>query len=593
MCGFIACFTSEPISHCIAERALEQLAPRGPDDKGEWREDGIFLGHRRLAIIDLDSSATQPMVSLCGRYVIVFNGEIYNYKEIRNSLIERGVSFKTKSDTEVILNLFSLEGENMLNKLNGMFAFAIWDNKNKEAFIARDPYGIKPLYIANTSKGVIVASQVKTILTTDLVTRNPDLIGQANFWMLGYVPEPHTWFKDIQVLKSGHFVKIKENRIVEYKKWLDIGDAWRTFSDMQKINSVDLYSRVKNSISESVSRHLVADVPIGVFLSGGIDSGVLAGMMAESVSNKILGITITYDEYNGRFEDEAPIAAKVAEYYGIEHHIRRVTKDEFLNDLPRIIESMDQPSIDGVNTWYVCKAASEIGLKVVISGVGGDELFFGYASFNQLPKLVSYWSKFSKLPGFMFVAHKLANYQMNKTGKRRWAHAPDMLQSIPGAWWLRRGLNAYDDLQNFMSKEQINELGKNFNVEEWVYSMTGNLSQDSMLGLAQIESMAYLRNQLLRDSDWASMAHSIELRTPLVDAKLLFDLAPYLALMKSYKGKILLANAPEKPLPEFVTKRSKTGFGIPLQSWLGEESSTGLSTDFRQWANKVVLKIYS
>ena len=593
MCGFIACFTSEPISHCIAERALEQLAPRGPDDKGEWREDGIFLGHRRLAIIDLDSTAAQPMVSLCGRYVIVFNGEIYNYKEIRNSLIERGVSFKTKSDTEVILNLFALEGENMLNKLNGMFAFAIWDNKNKEAFIARDPYGIKPLYIANTSNGVIVASQVKTLLTTDLVTRNPDLIGQANFWMLGYVPEPHTWFKDIQVLKSGHFVKIKENRIVEYKKWLDIGDAWQTCSDIPKINSVDLYSRVKNSISESVSRHLVADVPIGVFLSGGIDSGVLAGMMAESVSNKILGITITYDEYNGRFEDEAPIAAKVAEYYGIEHHIRRVTKDEFLFDLPKIIESMDQPSIDGVNTWYVCKAASEIGLKVVISGVGGDELFFGYASFNQLPKLVSYWSKFSKLPGFMFIAHKLANYRMNKTGKRRWAHAPDMLQSIPGAWWLRRGLNAYDDLQNFMSKEQINELDKNFNVEEWVYSMTGNLSQDSMLGLAQIESMAYLRNQLLRDSDWASMAHSIELRTPLVDAKLLFDLAPYLALMKSYKGKILLANAPEKPLPEFVTKRSKTGFGIPLQSWLAEENSTGLSTDFRQWANKVVLKIYS
>ena len=235
-------------------------------------------------------------------------------------------------------------------------------------------------------------------MATGLVSREPDLLGQAGFWMLGSVPEPHTWYRDVRALPAGHCAWIEDGRMAASRCWWDIGEAWRT-SATGRVSGAELRERVSGALRESVARHLVADVPVGVFLSGGIDSGALAGLMVEAGAQALEGVTLAYDEFAGRPDDETPMAARIAAHYGIRHHVRRVTREEFQADLPRIFDAMDQPSIDGINTWYASKAVAELGLKVVVSGVGGDELFQGYASFRQLPRVVAARRAIDWIPG--------------------------------------------------------------------------------------------------------------------------------------------------------------------------------------------------
>ena len=567
MCGLIALFGVATSAQPGIRDALQHMHRRGPDGEGIWGEEGVLLGHRRLAILDLDARAAQPMQSACGRYAIVFNGEIYNFRELRRELEATGEPLVTTSDTEVLLRLFAREGEAMLPKLHGMFAFVIWDKVARRAFAARDPYGIKPLYIARIPGGVMMASQVKALMATGLVSREPDPKGLAGFWMLGSVQEPHTCFRDIQSLPPGHCAWIESGRVHSIRCWQDIGATWR---EPGNETPADVQALVREAVRESVARHLVSDVPVGVFLSGGIDSGALAGLMMEAGARDLVGVTIAYDEYAGRHEDEAPIAARLAAYYGIRHHIRLVTRDEFQADLPRILQAMDQPTIDGVNTWYASKAVAELGLKVVVSGVGGDEVFQGYPSFRQLPRLVAGWRAASRIPGARALAGIAAGVRARQTGNQRWRHAPDWARTIAGAWWLRRSVHAPEELPALMGEELAHEAMRDFDPVDWVQAMTGPLASYPMLAIGQIESMCYMRNQLLRDSDWASMDHSVELRTPLVDATLLAKLRPLLPAFSGFPNKILLANAPGAALPQEITQRPKTGFGIPVHRWLAE-----------------------
>lgn len=588
MCGVIGAFTDSTALEPAIRQAMQRMHRRGPDGEGLWQEDGAWLGHRRLAIIDLDQRAAQPMQSPCGRYVIVFNGEIYNYRVLRDVLRKQGVALRTTSDTEVILALFAAEGEAMLPKLLGMFAFVIWDRVAKRAFAARDPYGIKPLYIATTSSGVLLASQVKALLATGLVSREADPRGQAGFWMLGSVPEPHTWYRDVRALPSGHCVWIQHGRASSPRCWQDVGDAWRLATTVST-PAGEMRERVSAALRESVERHLVADVPVGVFLSGGIDSGALAGLMVEAGARELEGVTIAFDEFAGRHEDEAPAAAQIAAHYGIRHSVRRVSRKEFHAELPRIVDAMDQPSIDAINTWYASKAVAERGLKVVVSGVGGDELFQGYESFEYLPRIVANWRSISRVPGMYAVGKTAGSLQARRSGNARWRHAADWARTISGAWWLRRSLYAPEDLPGLMGMDVAAEILHDFEALRWVQAMSGALPPDGRLALAQIESTAYLRNQLLRDSDWASMDHSVELRTPLVDAHLLASLQPVLPFFSRHQGKKWLAQAPENPLPVEIIERRKTGFGIPVGRWLGAEAQTGTTTlDSRAWAKRLV-----
>lgn len=581
MCGLAGFISTPCAAEAVAQDATRRMVAhmhrRGPDAEGMWADDGVVLGHRRLAILDLDVRSNQPMHSACGRYVIVFNGEIYNFHALRSELAANGVQFHTTSDTEVLLALFAAHGQAMLPRLRGMFAFVIWDRIAKRAFAARDPYGIKPLYWAQTADGVLLASQVRALLATGLVSHAPCARGQAGFWLLGSVPEPHTWYQDIQALPAGHCVWIDGGRLGTPQRWWDVAAAWRD-APATVPPAAEVRERTRAALRDSVAAHLVADVPVGVFLSGGIDSGALAGLMVEAGAKDLQGITLAYDEFAGTHNDEAPVAASLAAHYGITHHVRRVTRAEFEADLPRILAAMDQPSVDGINTWYATKAVAELGLKVVVSGVGGDELFQGYSSFKQLPRLVSAWAPASRMPGAMPLARAAMGWQAQRSGNARWRYAPDWARTMPGAWWLRRGLYSPAELPALMGSDLAAEGLHGFSPEAWVGQMSGTLAADGKLAVGQIESTAYLRNQLLRDSDWASMDHSVELRTPLVDAWLLRDVQPLLGAFSQFPNKRLLAEAPVSPLPEALINRPKTGFGIPVQKWLtqmGRPSADG------------------
>ena len=608
MCGIAGIFSLEECEEAreaAVRRMCDSMQVRGPDAVGFWSDPqaGLSFGHRRLSIIDLDKRASQPMCLDDGRYVIVFNGEIYNFRELRRSLECKGETFHTQSDTEVLIKLYRHEGDAMLSRLRGMFAFAIWDRQRRSVFLARDPYGIKPLYLARGRKGWLFASQVKALLASGLVDRAPDVMGQVGFWLLGSVPEPRTWFRDISALAAGSWCLLThDSTFTGPHRYWNIADVWREAPECS-INTAEVQEVVRSAVAESVRLHLVADVPVGVFLSGGIDSGSLAGLMKDRGAASIQGVTIAFNEFKGKHEDEVPAARAIARRYGIHHHVRTVTREEFEKDIPSILSAMDQPSIDGINTWFASKAVAELGLKVVISGVGGDELFYGYPSFKQLPALVSRWKMLSAVPGVRKGANLALAQIARSSGNARWRWLTRQAESFYGAYWLRRGLFTPDELPGLMGVELAGEALREMDPASLVESLVGSLPADGMAAVGQIESMTYLRNQLLRDSDWASMAHSVEVRTPLVDAWLLRDLMPVLRSFGRLKGKALLAASPEVPLSDEIIHRVKTGFGVPLGIWkqesmavaVGPTSSTATQGggDSRQWAQAVAGAIYT
>ena len=581
MCGLAAAVWRFDGKREVIAAACQRMRARGPDAEGYWHGQGVSLGHRRLAILDLDARANQPMHSACGRYAIVYNGEIYNFRNLGEELRAAGVELRTSSDTEVLLALFAREKEAMLPRLRGMFAFAIWDATERRLFIARDPYGIKPLYLAETPDGVLVASQVKAILSTGMVSRDPDPRGQAGFWLTGSVPEPRTWYRAIRALQAGGLAWIDQRGAIASKRWCDVADQWR-YAQQTGMTDQEVTATVHAALRRSAEAHLVSDVPVGVFLSGGIDSGAIAGLMRESGAIGLKGVTLGFREFAGKHQDEAPMAARVAAECGMEHHVRVVTRHEFEQDIPSILDAMDQPSVDGVNTWFASKAVAEIGLKVVVSGLGGDELFQGYRHFRYLPSLVAAWSRGARIPGAVAATDFISRLQARRSGNARWRHFSSLARSLPGAWFLRRGLFAPEELPDIMGEEMAAGALRGFDAEQWVAEQCGSLPSDPQLALSLIESTLYLRNQLLRDSDWASMAHSVELRTPLVDSWLLRDVMQVGTAILRFPRKALLSSA--AALPSAVSDRRKTGFDTPINNWLAEGMRRDKKHPTRSWA---------
>lgn len=570
MCGFVASFGFN-FKENNFKKALKHLSRRGPDSEGKWSENKVFLGSRRLAIIDLKKRANQPMHSLCSRYVLVFNGVIYNFLELRDYLLAKGIKLRTYSDTEVILELFALESENMLPKLKGMFAFVIWDRVKKKAFAARDPYGIKPLYIGTCKYGLIIASQVKTLLSTNLISKEYDIDSKSLFRILGFVIEPDTWFKNIKSLNAGNYIWIEKGAIISDIKWHNINKYWDNISlSNKKYSKEKVYKEVKKSVVESVKRHLVSDVPLGLFLSSGIDSAVLAGLIVENGHKSITGITVSFNDFENTENNEVEGAKVIAKHFGIKHYVYNVSKRDFINDLPNILLAMDQPSIDGINTWYASKAASKLGLKVVFSGVGGDEIFFGYKLFKQIPILIKFISIISKIPGVVKLINVfliLISYLKNNA---KWRFILIWAKTVNGAWLLKRSIltsrNSF-----FLKKNNTNleNLNNNFFYKKIFSVLSKKPNNNIRLKLAQMESVIYLRNQLLRDSDWASMYHGIELRTPFVDVTLLNNLKNIFCYFPFFNSKAPLINClTKKDLPKSITIKKKIGFETPIKQWI-------------------------
>ncbi len=552
------------------EAVCERMKLRGPDAQSIWQGEGVTLGHRRLSILDLDARSNQPLVSADGRFVIVFNGEIYNFRELRKELAADGVRFRTTSDTEVLLALFAAEGEAMLPRLRGMFAFAIWDTLRCELFVARDPYGIKPLYYAPTTNGgLLIASQVKALHASGLVSRECEPAGLAGFYIWGSVPEPWTLYRGVRALPPGHFMRIHGGHIdASPICWHDIRQHWRG-KELQ-LSTGELQDKVQQAVMDSVRVHLVADVPVSVFLSGGIDSAVMAGI-ASGLGAKVEGITIGFDEFSGQNDDEVPLAAVIAEHYGLPHVVRRVSCTEFTQDVPRIIDAMDQPTIDGVNTWFASKAAAERGYKVVLSGMGGDELFCGYPSFKMIPRMSKLGRAITAIPGSRSMLHAPFTSFANIRSQPKLAGVPAFMGSLEGMYFLQRCLFLPEELPllmgNEMAREGLARLGGA------PPSMSPAKARSGLAAVGLLESTHYLQNQLLRDSDWASMGHSLELRTPFVDAALLRILGQHVSAFANGAGKSMLAKSPLKPIPDFIINRPKTGFSLPMAKWLTEATN--------------------
>jgi asparagine synthase (glutamine-hydrolysing) len=577
MCGINGIFAyrpgADPIDRGELARTRDHMTKRGPDDFGEWvsPEGSIGFGHRRLSIIDLSPAGAQPMTSADGKFTVTFNGEIYNYQALRRDLETRGFVFKSHSDTEVLLHLYALKGAAMVGDLCGMFAFALWDAERRELFLARDPYGIKPLYYADEEGTFRFASTVKALLAGGRISREPDPAGVVGFYLFGSVPEPFTTYRSICSLPAGATITVGAAEVGEPKSYFSIPGVLKEAEAKSRFEqSDDPSTSFREAMLDSVRRHLVADVPVGAFLSAGVDSGSLVGLMRDAGQSQIETITIAFEEFRGASSDEAPLAERLAQYYGSKHTTRRVDAAEFARDLPDILAAMDQPSVDGVNTWFVSKAAREIGLKVAISGVGGDELLGGYTTFESLPRFVGWLGRPSRTVGVR-EAYEHAFAAARKLGVRMHPKAAGLLRyggDMPGAYLLLRGLFLPSELGEVLDDWDFTQQGlARLNPIAHLANALKDGPSAPFGVVAAFESCFYLRNQLLRDTDWAGMAHSLEIRTPFIDSRLLCEAAPILARDDPPSGKKLLAAAPSRPLPAEILNRKKTGFGMPLQAW--------------------------
>ena len=591
MCGINGIFAyaagAPPVDAEELLASRECMRSRGPDAAAVWTsaDNRVGLGHRRLAIIDLSEGGAQPMRR--GERVIVFNGEIYNYRELRAELESGGARFTSHSDTEVLLALYDRHGEQMFDRLRGMFAIALWDGAARRMLLARDPYGIKPLYYADDGKTVRVASQVKALIAGGRVDKRFDPAAAAGFFLRGTVPEPFTMYRAIRALPAGSYCWIDANGLREPVQYFSIAATLRdAVAHGRHVSEGERLEIVHDAVLESVRYHMVADVPVGAFLSAGIDSTAVVALAKESGATDLETMTLRFAEYRGRDNDEAPLAALVAREYGVRHTIRDLTLDVFRAELPRIFAAMDQPTVDGLNSYFISKAAAELGLKVAMSGTGGDELFGGYTSFRDIPRWMPITAPLSRIPGLGAGVHRF-----NAFLARRSRHiSPKMGEivryggSYAGAYLVKRGRYLATELPSVLGEDIAREGLERLDILGIIERAVTPDPGTPFARVAALESSLYLRNQLLRDMDWASMAHSLEVRVPLVDAHLLRKVAPVLVTRRD-RGKQILANAPRPPLPAAVRARRKTGFTLPIKEWLQQEGRVEFGK--RSWARKV------
>jgi len=589
MCGFAAIYSygvdAPPVDGSVLESISKSMVRRGPDGDGLWRSDDGRVGmvHRRLAIIDLSNEAAQPMVleTPKGRLHISYNGEIYNFRELRYDLEAAGHHFKTSSDTEVLLHLYERYGRDMVERLRGMFAFAIWDEKRRGMLLARDGFGIKPLYYMDQKGAFTAASQVKALLAGLKKQGRPrpdfNAAGHAGFFLFGNVPEPHTLYKGIKALKAGTTLWIDTNGPGQEVSFFDISSCLATATS--QYSNQDLGELLR----DSVSNHFIADVPVGVFLSSGLDSATLVGLASELQGAKLKTLSLGFDEFEGSANDEVPLAETIAATYDTHQHSVRVAGKDFVKDMDDLLVAMDQPSIDGVNTYFIAKAAAAKGLKVAISGLGGDEIFGGYDSFSQVPNLVG---TLGRIPGIGEIGRLLRSLTIPLTAIGLPLKAPGLIEysSCYGdAYLLRRALYMPWELSSVLGKDMAHEGLEALQARQRLDSSQSMIG-DPEAKVSALEMTWYMRNQLLRDADWAGMAHGLEIRVPFVDTTLFKALAGAIA-SGDRPCKQEMAATPKKALPDAVINRPKSGFFVPVSDWM--EGGASANSGLRGWANKV------
>jgi asparagine synthase (glutamine-hydrolysing) len=572
----------------LLERATHSLAHRGPDDSGSIIvQDAvpdpleIGLGNTRLAILDLSALGHQPMRDKATGNWIVYNGEIYNFREIRQKLGKLGVPFVSDSDTEVLLKAYGQWGEGCLLEFRGMFSFAIWDARNHKLFLARDPMGIKPLYYYTSDRYFLFASEIRTLLSTGLVPRTLEPSGLFNYLTFGSVYDPNTLIQGVNSLRPGHYLVCERGQTREVMYWdlaeprakgntpLSVGQDRKKFKD-------ELHSVLK----EAARLQLVSDVPVGMFLSGGIDSSSLVALLTGSgVRLNTFSLAFREADYN-----EAEYSTAIAKKFGTEHREIFVTQQDVLDAIAGAIQAMDQPTIDGVNTYFISRQTRAAGVKVALSGLGGDEMFAGYSSFKTVPRMERFVRWWRHAPGMLRepVTAIFARSAGKTDQNRKLASLLGNNGSLIHPYFLSRMVftpRQRDGLLPSIDREAVEKANA---VLADILRRTSSL--DSVNRVSYLESRCYMLNTLLRDADCMSMAHGLEIRVPLIDHRLAERL---FAVPGSWKldgndPKQLLVSASQGALPTGIVRRKKRGFTLPFEHWLRDELRSGVEAVIRR-----------
>ncbi len=564
MCGIAGAFAPSPVVDSVM-RMTNALHHRGPDDVGlaelltdEGHVTGTF-GHRRLSILDLSTAGHQPMFSRDGRYCLTYNGEIYNYRELRAELERVGIGFQSSGDTEVLLAAWACYGRDALKKLRGMFALAIWDSLEKRGFLARDEFGIKPLYYAEQRGAVLFASEVRALLASEMVPRTLSEEALGSYLAAGSVSEPFTIIEGVRAIPPGCVLEVRCDGVcprLETHRFAALFGG-----DPDDDATGDAAATLRGAMRDSVAHHLVSDVPLGLFLSGGLDSSSVVALACEVSDSTIDTFTVTFGESS---YSEAGPAREVARRYATRHHEILLSARDLLNALPDVFAAMDQPSLDGLNTYVVSRAVRAHGIKVVLSGLGGDELFAGYPSFRRASSLASLWrlpAEFRRLG--MVGAARFEDARFQKTSEVLGQKTPAF-----GAYLASRTLFGSEHIRALTGRLQPLAGDRARLIDNRDTTDLSLLQQVSFY-----EMTGYMRNTLLRDSDVFSMAHGLELRVPLVDREVARAAlaAPDSRKLRRGSSKPLLVDAMGDLLPQSLLQRPKQGFTIPFQSWMKDE----------------------
>jgi asparagine synthase (glutamine-hydrolysing) len=561
MCGIagIVSFSRNIDLPVTIRHMTNAMAHRGPDADGFFTTDSIALGHRRLSIIDLSSAANQPIADHTGRYQIIFNGEIYNYRDVKKLLTE--YPFSTNSDTEVLLAAYSKWGADCLPYLKGMFAFVIWDTIDQVMFIARDRMGVKPVYYYVNDNVFLFASEIRAVLASGQMPAKANTVAIREFLSYQSVGFPESAIQGIQQLEAGSSITIKNNKY-SIKKYWDI--TGKPTVDFDFSDRVQVQQQVRQLLRNAVERRLVSDVPLGAFLSGGIDSSAVVGLMAEVGSTRPNTFTVGFEE---KEFDESGYAGIIARKFNTQHNQVLLKPAVFLDELTNALNAMDTPSGDGVNTYVVSKAIRQSGLTVALSGVGGDELFAGYPFFKQYLQLKKYEA--------LWKPSKLL----------RWG-AGLALGNSNKALRMKQLLNApassiryfYPEFRRIISPQLLSSLTRWGNdqqtlLEKQLNLLPASLEQFPLLSQVSIaEYIGYTQHTLLKDTDQFSMAVSLEAREPFFDHDLIeFVLAIPDHLKFPDYPKRLLVESLQGLLPDDVVHRKKQGFLFPWSVWMKKE----------------------
>jgi len=570
MCGIAGVFRLEETISADDRAAVVQMINsqrhRGPNDCGLQHDERAALGHRRLSIIDVSAAGHQPMANESKTVWVVYNGEIYNFRELRSELTAAGYEFQSQSDTEVLIHGYMEWGEaELLRKLRGMFAFAVYDAPRRRLVLARDRLGIKPLYyfVDPKTRRIGFASEVKALLASGMVAKQTNREALAGFLFLGSVPAPATIIQGVECLLPGHYLVVERGAVRTSCYW-DLDFATSPEGEPEQLSAV---------LRDAVARHLVSDVPLGIFLSGGVDSTGLA-CLARPQQPRLTTLTISFAEHEF---DEAAEARCVAKRFNTEHHEIRVSAADFAKEVPNIFAAMDQPTNDGVNTYFVAKAARQKGLTVVLSGLGADELFWGYPHYHWMARNRGAMRMFADAPSALrkaFVGSAGAYGRLR--GREAWMR-------LGG---LRPGLNSeglYLAFRGFFAPEQVQRL-LGAGQSEMDQLLSGSLASlrpattngDFASGVNYVEMKRYLHDQLLRDSDVFGMAHSVEVRVPYLDDAVVAAAAslPAALKMNGKSNKPALVDAIGDSLVSEASRRSKRGFSFPLEAWIRERAGS-------------------